>query len=157
MKKRIKKLIKKYKKEDKSSILIALLFFYFVLSIIMIMGCGISLMNIINKKVIIMKLEEVLTNKLAISCYMINMMMIGSLMLVGSVAGSVGVYKKNISLILFSIIMLIISSIIFVSLDEYYSVTYNVMSYFNYFINILALSASSWLLIKGYKEQKELI
>lgn len=157
MKKRIKKLIKKYKKEDKSSILIALLFFYFVLSIIMIMGCGISLMNIINKKVIIMTLEEVLTNKLAISCYMINMMMIGSLMLVGSVAGSVGVYKKNISLILFSIIMLIISSIIFVSLDGYYSVTYNVMSYFNYFINILALSASSWLLIKGYKEQKELI
>ena len=144
----IKRIKGKYKKDNiRSTILVVLLVFYIFLGLFMMFTSNTIIINITKDS----------TLKINLISYMITMLVIGIIMLIGSIAGIIGIFKVDLTQLLFSIVLLIISTILFVVMDGYYSVIHNIFSYFNYFINVLAAIASSLLLIIGYKHQEDLI
>lgn len=154
----LKKIKSKYKKDEKlDTILVAITAFYLILSIVMIIGSSSILMDVINKTNFnLITQVELFNTKIDIMSYMIMMFIIGLIILIGSLAGVVGIVKKNINWSLFSILVLISTTTLFVICDGYYCVNHNSMSYYNYLLNVLATVAGAWLLIIGYKRQKNL-
>ena len=143
-----KKIKRKYKKDDvRSSILVILLVFYIFLSLFMVFTGNTIIINITKNELL----------KVNLISYMITMIGLGIMMLVGAISGIIGLFKLDLNQLLFSIVLIIISTILFVVMDGYYSVVHNIFSYFNYFINVLACISSSLLLIVGYKHQEEMM
>lgn len=144
----LKGIKRKYKKDNiRSTMLIVLLVFYLFLSLFMIFTGNTIIINITQDQSL----------KINLISYMVTMLVIGIMMLVGSISGIVGLFKVDLNQLLFSIVLLILSTILFVVMDGYYSVVHHIFSYLNYFINVLSAIASGILLIIGYKNQENII
>ncbi len=144
----LKGIKRNYKKDNmRSTILVVLMVFYLFLSLFMLLVGNTIIINITQAESI----------KINLISYMVTMIAIGIMMMVGSISGIVGLFKVDLNQLLFSIVILIISTILFVVMDGYYSVIHHIFSYFNYLVNVCAAIISGLLLIFGYKKQEDMM
>ena len=128
-------------------LMMAIIFFYIVLSVFMI---------IVGNIVLLKNSQDLVDNHIytgGINYYLITVIIIGILMLVGSVSGLVGLIGKNMSNLLFSVIIVVMAHFLFVVMDSYYSIIYQLFDGWAFSINLLSLLSGICLAVLGYRKQ----
>lgn len=124
-----------------SLLMMAIIFFYISLSMFMIVAGNI----------VLLKHSKEFADS-GMNFYLITVVIIGILMLVGSISGLAGIISKNISNLLFSVIIVLIAHFLFVVMDSYYSVLYQLFDGWAFLVNVLSLLSGIGLSILGYKK-----